>query len=187
SIVNIPGVICRDKDGSVVKGIARQGIRKIDELPMPAYDLFEMDAYPIHRLVTSRGCPYKCSFCSSAVVWEFKWKKRSPKSLVAEIKYLVDNYGRKTFFFNDDSFNMDMKRAEGICDELINQKLNILWSTPLRADRITPKMAKKMKKAGCYNVGVGIESANNSLLERMSKQTSIEEITQGIRTFRNAG
>lgn len=184
---SINGLIYRDEDGKKIKTQPRTSMRNIDELPMPAYDIFDMNAYPIHRIVTSRGCPYKCSFCSSAVVWEFKWKKRSPKSLVSEIKYLVDNYGRKTFFFNDDSFNMDLKRAEAICDEMIAQKLNVLWSTPLRADRITDDLAKKMKKAGCYNVGIGIESANNQLLSRMNKQITIEEITNGIRTFRNAG
>lgn len=187
SLVGINGLIFRDENGTTIQNPPVKGIQKIDELPMPAYDLFNMDAYPIHRIVTSRGCPYKCSFCSSAAVWNFRWKKRSAESLAAEIRYLIDNYGRKTFFFNDDSFNMDMKRAEEICDAFIEQKLNILWSTPLRADRINPSLARKMKKAGCYNVGVGIESANNEILERMEKKTSIEDITEGIRTFRAAG
>jgi anaerobic magnesium-protoporphyrin IX monomethyl ester cyclase len=183
----INGLIFRNEKGVAVQNLPSPSIRNIDELPMPAYDLFEMDAYPIHRIVTSRGCPYKCSFCSSAVVWEFKWKKRTAKSLVDEIEHLIETYGRKTFFFNDDSFNMDLKRADEICNELINRKLNILWSTPLRADRINDELASKMKKAGCYNVGIGIESANNELLLRMDKQTSIENITAGIKTFRKAG
>ena len=183
----IKGLIFRTQDGKPVQNLPSPSIRNIDDLPMPAYDLFNMDAYPIHRIVTSRGCPYKCSFCSSAVVWEFKWKKRSAKSLVDEIQFLIETYGRKTFFFNDDSFNMDLKRADEICNELIHRKLNILWSTPLRADRITEQLAVKMKKSGCYNVGIGIESANNDLLLRMDKQTSIESITEGIKTFRKAG
>lgn len=183
----INGLIFRNEEGLPVKNLPTPSIRNIDELPMPAYDLFDMDAYPIHRIVTSRGCPYKCSFCSSAVVWVFKWKKRSAKSLVDEIEYLIETHGRKTFFFNDDSFNMDLKRADEICTELIDRKLNILWSTPLRADRITEELAIKMKKSGCYNVGIGIESANNDLLLRMDKQTTIEKITAGIKIYRNAG
>ena len=184
---DIKGLLLRNEKGGAQKNPPRATIRNIDSLPMPAYDLFQMNKYPIHRLVSSRGCPYKCSFCSSSVVWEFQWKKRSAKSLANEVKYLLDNYGRKTFFFNDDTFNMSMKRAEEICDEFINQKLNILWSTPLRADKIDSNLAKKMKLAGCYNVGIGIESANNDLLFRMEKQTTIEQITEGIRTFREAG
>lgn len=183
----VNGIIYRGSEGKAITNPGRKAIRNIDALPMPAYDLFDMDAYPIHRIVTSRGCPYKCTFCSSAVVWDYKWTRRTAESLALEVKYLIDNFGRKTFFFNDDTFNMDMKRAEAICDEFIRLKLNILWSTPLRADRITPTLAQKMKKAGCYNVGVGIESANNAVLKRMDKQTTIEDITKGIRTFREAG
>lgn len=187
NLFEIKGLIFRNDAGEAIQNLPSPSIRNIDELPMPAYDLFDMNSYPIHRIVTSRGCPYKCSFCSSAVVWEFKWKKRSAKSLVDEIEYLVKTYGRKTFFFNDDSFNMDLKRADEICTELIDRKLNILWSTPLRADRITKELALKMKKAGCYNVGIGIESANNQLLMRMDKQTTIEKITEGTKIFREAG
>ncbi|MBL8000718.1 MAG: radical SAM protein [Flavobacteriales bacterium] len=183
----VAGLVHRGPDGTIIEGPARSPIRSIDDLPMPAYDLFDMDAYPVHRIVTSRGCPYKCTFCSSAVVWEHRWKKRSPESLVDEMEYLVKEHGRKTFFFNDDSFNMSMDRAEQICDQLIARKLNVLWSTPLRADRITDALAAKMKQAGCYNVGIGIESANNALLARMKKDTTIEQITQGIRTFRRHG
>ncbi|MFN8396559.1 MAG: radical SAM protein [Bacteroidia bacterium] len=187
SLEAVDGLIFRDNDGKTRQTPARKGLRNIDELPMPAYDIFDMDAYPIHRVVTSRGCPYKCAFCSSAAVWEFKWKKRNPRNLVDEIEYLVRTYGRKTFFFNDDSFNMSLDRAEEICDELIARGLNILWSTPLRADRINPELAQKMRQAGCYNVGIGIESANNQLLAQMGKQITIEDITQGIRTFQSAG
>lgn len=183
----IAGLMHRDSTGRPVKNPARRATASIDDLPRPAYDLFKMDAYPVHRIVTSRVCPFKCTFCSSAVVWENRWKKRSAKSLVDEMAFLVQRYGRKTFFFNDDTFNMSMKRAEEVCDELIARKLNVLWSTPLRADRITPELAAKMKAAGCYNVGIGIESANNGLLALMEKDTTIEAITEGIRIFRAHG
>jgi anaerobic magnesium-protoporphyrin IX monomethyl ester cyclase len=184
---NIDGLIHRDAFGNIIKNKSRAAIKNIDELPYPAYDLFKMNSYPIHRIVTSRGCPYKCSFCSSAKVWEFRWRKRSPDKFVEEISYLLKNYGRKTFFFNDDSFNMSIKRAEEICNEIIVRDLNILWSTPLRADLINPELAAKMRRAGCYNVGIGIESANNEILKQMEKQITIEEITKGIRIFKDAG
>lgn len=187
SFEGISGLIHRTAAGTVVMNAPRKATFAIDGLPMPAYDLFDMDAYPVHRIVTSRGCPFKCTFCSSAAVWEHKWKKRSPKSLVDEMEHLLKHHGRKTFFFNDDTFNMSMQRAEEICDELIARKLHVLWSTPLRADRITDALARKMKAAGCYNVGIGIESANNALLARMEKDTTIEAITAGIRTFRANG
>lgn len=183
----VAGLVHRDAQGNAVEGPPRNPIRSMDDLPMPAYDLFDMDAYPVHRVVTSRGCPYHCTFCSSAAVWEHRWKKRSAKSLVDEMEFLVRNHGRKTFFFNDDSFNMSRERAEEICDELIARRLNVLWSTPLRADRMTERLAARMKAAGCYNVGIGIESANNGLLARMKKGTTIEEINEGVRVLRSHG
>jgi anaerobic magnesium-protoporphyrin IX monomethyl ester cyclase len=183
----IDGVIYRDHVGSVVMNKARLIKNTIDALPMPAYDLFKMNKYPNYRILTSRGCPYKCTFCSSAEVWQFRWQKRKPALIIEEIKFLLDNYGRKTFFFNDDTFNMHIPRAEEICDLMIASDLKILWSTPFRADRVDANLASKMKKAGCYNVGIGIESADNGILELMQKQVTIEQITEGINILRNEG
>lgn len=184
---SIEGLIYRDSDGNVVMNKARGIKNNIDNLPMPAYDLFRMDRYPNYRILSSRGCPYKCSFCSSADVWQYKWQKRKPAAILDEIKFLIKNYGRKTFFFNDDTFNMNLARAEEICDLLIESGVNILWTTPFRADRVDSNLAAKMKKAGCYNVAIGIESADNTILELMKKQITIEQITSGIKILRSAG
>lgn len=183
----IDGLIYRTSDGIIIMNKARVIKNTIDSLPIPAYDLFKMNKYPNYRILSSRGCPYKCSFCSSADVWQYRWQKRNPQFIIDEIKFLIDNYGRKTFFFNDDTFNMSSKRAEEICDLLIEHKLNILWTTPFRADRVDATLAAKMKKAGCYNVAIGIESADNAILELMEKQITIEQITEGIKILRNAG
>jgi anaerobic magnesium-protoporphyrin IX monomethyl ester cyclase len=183
----INGLIYRDKAGKTIVNTSRGIGKNINELPMPAYDIFRMNEYPNFRMVTSRGCPYRCSFCSSADVWEYKWQKRSPEKIVEEIKYLLHTYGRKTFFFNDDTFNMSQKRAEDICDLLIKEDLKILWSTPFRADRVDETLAVKMKKSGCYNVGIGIESADNEILQLLDKQITIEQITNGIKILRSAG
>jgi len=66
----------------------------------------------MHRVVTSRGCPYKCVFCNSSSIWLGKWRKREPEKVVEEIEYLIKNYKKKIFFFNDNSFNVDLKRVE---------------------------------------------------------------------------
>lgn len=183
----IEGLMYRDANGEVIMNKARGIKNTIDSLPMPAYDLFKMHEYPNYRILSSRGCPFKCAFCSSADVWQYRWQKRKPDIIIGEIKYLLENYGRKTFFFNDDTFNMNMNRAEEICDLLIESKLRIIWTTPFRADRVNDTLARKMKKAGCYNVGIGIESADNEVLALIDKQITIEQITQGIRILRNAG
>jgi anaerobic magnesium-protoporphyrin IX monomethyl ester cyclase len=186
-LASIDGLIFRNTDGISIMNKARAIKNTIESLPLPAYDLFKMNRYPNYRILTSRGCPYKCSFCSSADVWQFKWQKRKPQSIIDEIKFLIEHYGRKTFFFNDDTFNMSSQRAEDICDLLISNDLKILWTTPFRADRVDEKLAVKMKLAGCYNVAIGIESADNGLLALMDKQITIEQITEGIKILRNAG
>lgn len=187
TLETIDGLIYRNIDGAIRMNKPRMSKIPVDNLPIPAYDLFRMNEYPNYRIVSSRGCPFKCSFCSSADVWQYKWQKRDPARIIGELKLLVDTYGRKTFFFNDDTFNMSAKRAEEFCDLLIQSQLKILWNTPFRADRVDKNLADKMKKAGCYNVAIGIESADNGLLQSMEKQTTIEQITAGIKILRQAG
>lgn len=187
NIEDIDGLMYNLKDGKIITNPPREQIQDLDRLPMPAYDLFQMDRYPLHRIVTSRGCPYSCAFCNATFIWLEKWRKRSAESLIMEIDYLVKNYGKKILIFADNSFNIDLTRVEKFCDLLIQNKTRILWSTSVRADIITQTIANKMNEAGCYNVAVGIESANNVLLTQMNKQATIEQITEGIRIFKKAG
>jgi anaerobic magnesium-protoporphyrin IX monomethyl ester cyclase len=186
-ITEINGLMYRDSKGGIRKNPPRHYIKGLDEIPMPAYDLFPMNRYPLHRMITSRGCPYSCTFCNASSLWENTWRKRSPLSVVQEIEYLVEHYGRKIFAFGDNSFNIDIKRVEEICDLLISRGTRIMWAANVRADHITAPVAYKMKNAGCYNVAIGIESANNEVLSHMNKQVTIEKITEGISIFKQAG
>lgn len=186
-IEKINGLIYKDKHGEIRKNAARGLIDEIDQIPFPAYDLFKMNRYPQHRLITSRGCPYRCVFCNSHSIWTNRWRKRSARNVLEEIKLLLSSYPIKSFVFNDDSFNIDRKRVEEICDQLIENDCGIIWSTSIRADRVDRKIADKMKRSGCYNVSIGIESANNEVLNNIGKKTTIEKITEGIRIFREAG
>jgi len=154
---------------------------------MPDYPIFRMSAYPQHRMVTSRGCPFDCVFCNSKAIWTNRWRKRSPEKLIEEIEYLLNNFGNKTFVFNDDSFNIDSKRVEDFCNTLITMKINILWSASARADLITEEMAAVLKAAGCYDLSIGIESANNTVLEKMNKNSTREKILRGITILKSAG
>ena len=186
-ISTINGLIYKNTSGSIIKNPPREIIKDIDSIPFPAYDLFNMSGYPQHRITTSRGCPFNCVFCNSHSIWTNKWRKHSTKYLIEEIKILISKYKRKTIVFNDDSFNIDAKRVMNFCNELIIQKLNIIWSTSVRVDLITPEIAKKIKQSGCYNVSIGIESANNEALKKINKKTTIERISDGINILRDAG
>jgi anaerobic magnesium-protoporphyrin IX monomethyl ester cyclase len=183
----INGLMYKNGDGAVVVNPGREKIRDLDELPMPAYDIFPMERYPLHRMVTSRGCPYACAWCNSSSVWDQTYRITSPENIIKEVEFLVSNYGKKIFVFGDNSFNVDLKRVERFCDLLLEKNINILWSVSLRADILTPEMARKMKKAGCYNVSIGIESANNEMLKKIGKGTTIEKISEGIQMLKDAG
>ena len=185
-IEQINGIMYK-KGEVVITNPPREQIQDLDSIPYPAYELFKMERYPMHRIVTSRGCPYTCVFCNSSSIWLGKWRKREPKKVVEEIEYLMKNYKKKTFFFNDNSFNVDLKRVESFCNTILQRKLKFLWTTPVRVEIITNEIALLMKKSGCYNVGIGIESANNSILRTMQKKNTIEAVQKGIRIFKEAG
>ncbi len=183
----IRGLVYRNASGEVTVNPPQPLISDIDIIPFPAYDLFKMSRYPQHRLTTSRGCPFNCVFCNSKSIWTSRWRKRSARNILDEIKLQLGSFGNKTIAFNDDSFNIDAKRVLEFCDLIVAEKLDFLWSTSIRVDLITPEIARKMRQTGCYNVSIGIESANNEVLKRMNKHNTIEKIDSGIQILRNEG
>ena len=184
---DIAGLMYREQQGKVVINPPRSHIRDLNQLPLPAYDILPMERYPLHRMVTSRGCPYACSWCNSSSLWNQTYRTRNPENMVSEIELLLNRYGKKIFVFGDNSFNIDLERVEKFCDLLISRNIKILWSISLRADIMTQELAFKMKEAGCYNVAIGIESASNEILSRIRKGTTIEKISEGIKMMKNAG
>ncbi len=186
-IQQIDGLFYRDQSSQIVINGIRSVIQQIDDIPFPAFELFKMNKYPQHRLTTSRGCPFNCVFCNSRSIWTNRWRKRSAQNIIDEITFLIKNYGNKPFVFNDDSFNIDLKRVHEFCDKLIASRLNPIWSTSIRVDRIDEEITKKMKASGCYCVSIGIESANNEVLKRMSKHITKEKIYDGIQMLRRNG
>lgn len=186
-ISEIHGLMYLDGGGQVIINPPRDRIKDLDALPIPAYDIFPMDRYPLHRMVTSRGCIFACSWCNSSSIWGRHYREMSAERVVKELEHLVCTYGKKIFVFGDNTFNAELKRVDAFCDLLLEKKLDILWSISLRPDILTAEIAQKMKKAGCYNVSVGIESANNQILKNMGKGTTIEKITAGIKLLKDAG
>lgn len=183
----INGLMYRGDKGEIIRNAAREKITPLDPLPFPAWDVFPMDRYPLHRMVTSRGCPYACAWCNSSSLWDHSFRQRRTGNVVEEIELLLEKYGKKIFVFGDNSFNIDLEWVEEFCDKLITRKIKILWSVSLRADNMTQGLAFKMKEAGCYNVAIGIESANDGILGQMKKSTNIAKIKAGIAMLKNAG
>lgn len=183
----IDGLMFRTGNGETICNPPREKISLLDALPIPAYDIFPMDRYPLHRMVTSRGCPYACSWCNSSSLWDQSFRQRSTRGIVEEIEFLLKTYGKKIFVFGDNNFNVDQGWVEEFCDLLMQKEIKILWSVSLRADNLTQSLANKMKEAGCYNAAIGIESANNGILGSMHKSTSIDALNSGIGMLKKAG
>jgi radical SAM superfamily enzyme YgiQ (UPF0313 family) len=183
----IKGLMYRNGNGNITVNPPREKFRDLDALPMPAYDIFPMDRYPLHRMVTTRGCPFSCAWCNSGSVWGRHYQEMSAERIVEEIEHLVCHYGKKIFVFGDNTFNADLKRLNNFCDLLIEKHIHILWSASYRAEIMTPEVARKMRQAGCYNVSIGIESANDQILKNIGKGTTIDKVTKGIRMLKDAG
>lgn len=198
------------KDFSRIKGLAfisnkgitvnepRPLITDLDSFPFPAWDLMPPSEYriapileparglPIAPIMTSRGCPFDCSFCASNITWKRKIRFRSVKNVISEIKMLKEKFGIKEFHFCDDNFTMDINRAEKICDSLIKEKINLPWQCPngVRIDRLTLPLLKKMKKSGCYSVGLGIESGNQDMLNKIQKQLDLKIVPDVLKMLK---
>jgi anaerobic magnesium-protoporphyrin IX monomethyl ester cyclase len=169
---DISGVITRI-DGELHINPDRPFITNLDSLPFPARHLLPMDIYlsqsspycmrkPRAVMITSRGCPNNCIFCSIHSIWGHKWRPRSAQNVVDEIELLVKKYGVKEIDFNDDNISLDKKRMEEICDEIIKRNIDIKWTTPngIAIWSLDESLIRKMKQSGCYRLTFGIESGN---------------------------
>lgn len=132
--------------------------------------------------MTTRGCPYKCSFCASRKFYHLIVRFRSPENVVKEIKYLVKNFGIKEVHFEDDNLTLRRTHVEKICNLILKNNIKISWACPngIRADRVDENLLKLMKKSGCYLIAYGIESANPQILKNINKLETIDTIKKSI-------
>jgi len=190
----IQGLWYKDEDGNVVNGGVRELIPDLDALPFPARHLFDLHAYPLRAptgdpmitVLTSRGCPYKCSFCFKGIFGR-TYRQRSPENIVAELRQIIDQYGVRNFYFMDDLFTINVKRLEKILDYFIEQDLDVRWQCLARVDRVNPDLLKKMYRAGCRQIHFGIESGNPEILQRTAKHINLEQVHQAVEWTEDAG
>jgi len=181
SLKEILGIAYR-KDEEVKINPSRPFIKNLDELPYPAYDLVEMERYLSPKkigyrsfrnraisMITSRGCPYNCCFCSVHLHMGKGFRANSAEYVLNHIQYVVEKFNVKNIFFEDDNLTLDLARFEAICDGLIQKKIRICWETPngVRADCLNMNLLQKMKKSGCQSVFFGVESGDQQILDNV--------------------
>ena len=163
-------------------------ISDLDSLPCPDYSAFPMRLYPYHVLLTSRGCPFTCSFCAAPVINGTQWFFRSIDSVIEEMNSISSNYGNKPFHINDDNFTLKRERVIEFCERLISQKKSYRWvAQGVRADKIDFAQLRLMHRAGCERISLGVESASPEVLSAIGKRESIGQIRKAIALARNAG
>lgn len=185
------------KDGKVFHNPLRKFVENLDELPMPAYNLFnDLKKYshpqpligwrkPVVNMVTSRGCPFGCYFCYKGTFGK-TWRARSPENVIKEWEYLIKSLNVKEIAIQDDVFNIDINRAKKIMGLIIKKKLNIPFTFPngLRADLLDEELVVLMKNAGLYRVAIGVESGVQEILDDIGKQEKLEQIVEAINLFK---
>jgi len=195
-------------DLSKVKGIAyRQNggvevteergiIKNLDSLPFPDYSDLDLEEYRVAygpqkgrlmaSIVTSRGCPFSCSYCSTRLLWG-KWRARSAQNVVDELEWLVSECGYDLMHFWDDILTVDKKRITDICKGILNRGLKFEWIAVSRADCVSLEMLEMMREAGCTFIAFGVESGSPSILKNYNKKEKIEDVVNAFAWCKKVG
>lgn len=188
----IPGLIWRDNDKTFSN--PSQVEEDLDRIDMPAWDLMDPRTYPkapqgavfrnwpIAPIVTSRGCPYQCTYCAGKLTTGQKIRKRSIKNIINELKVLYNQYGVREIHIIDDTFTSDRELVRGFCNGLKenNMKVSLTFPNGVRLNTLDEEILTLLKEAGCYAMSVGIESGNQKILNDMKKGLKLETIEEKI-------
>jgi anaerobic magnesium-protoporphyrin IX monomethyl ester cyclase len=166
----ISGLMFRDTNGWR-QTTARKAERDLDRLPFPRWDLFPHERYVIPKssmmgrmrflpMLTSRGCPYGCSYCPYPVGQGLKWRYRSPGNVVDELEHLVRDLGVEYVLFRDPMFSLNQKRVIAICEEILRRGLRVKWACETRVDCLEEPTIAIMAQAGCTGINFGVESSD---------------------------
>jgi anaerobic magnesium-protoporphyrin IX monomethyl ester cyclase len=191
SLDSVDGIAYRHGGEILINPDARP-LEDYDSLPIPAFDLLpSLEPYfvtapagrPYTILYTSKGCPFKCSFCTVAGT---KWRPKSAEKTMEELIFLKRNYGIRTVSFFDETFTLDKKRVQRLCDALISEDLDIRWYCNTRAHLVDLDLLKRMRQAGCRGISYGIESGSQSILDHADKCVTTEQARNAIAWARQA-
>jgi radical SAM superfamily enzyme YgiQ (UPF0313 family) len=200
---SILGLSWRNKEGKIMHNLDRPLPDDIDAIPFPAFQLFKIDRYtnlnPLtdgldmnaraYTIVTSRGCPYKCTYCSKPITGD-TWRGRSVDNVIAEWSWLVKELGATEIGITDDIWNLDKDRAKELCRALIKAKLNhVPWITihGMKVNNTDAELFQLMKQAGCKRVGFGVENGDDWMLRHVIKKgQTVEMVRQAFKWSKEA-
>jgi radical SAM superfamily enzyme YgiQ (UPF0313 family) len=199
----VRGICYPDSSGSLVKTLARPAITDLDAIPWPDLDGFEFETYldmqmpndslylyiednpRFYPIISSRGCPYNCTFCYHPLGQ--KYRSRSVDDFAREVSHVAGRYGINSLAIFDELISADRKRLFEICDRLGSLPTRLHWMCQLRVDTVDPEMLARMKEAGCFIISYGFESASNTVLRSMKKHIDRKQIERALKLTREAG
>lgn len=182
------------EDKTIIVTPDRPPIQDLDELPFPAFHLFPMEKYKILNIttnvatiITTRGCPMQCSFCSSAALHGKHLRRRSYENVVDEIEMRLQEQNIDTIAFMDDTFTLDVKFVKNFCEEIKRRGLKFWWGCTSRVDTLSEELLEMMKDAGCITIFMGVESADQQMLEKMNKNITVRKTMNAFKLARKVG
>jgi radical SAM superfamily enzyme YgiQ (UPF0313 family) len=170
------------RDGSeIVEGADRKRIAKLDDIPLPAYHLIDFTDYDNARIITTRGCSYRCSFCDVTALWGNRSVYRGITNVIDEMEWLRDTYGISYIGIVDDTFVLNRKRVLEFCSELIARDTRIKWGCFGRINLMDEELIKQMSRAGCRAIFYGIDSGSQKILDETLKRVKVEDIYRVVK------
>ncbi len=178
--IKIDGLASGHKNSVTLK--KRPLIKNLDEIPFPAWHLFPMEKYwlydvkyPSFQMISSRGCLFRCIFCVYPQIFNYRtFRFNSPERTLNEMKFIIENYGPRSIWFDDSTFTMNQERVKKLCNLIIKNKMDIEWGCMTHAQVMTEELAKKMGEAGCTKISFGIESGDQRIVNRIGKGLNLE-------------
>jgi len=191
SLSEVAGITYR-RDGQIANTGDRAFIKNLDELPHPAYRHFPLDRYRIAGknylpIITSRGCPFECTFCMASKMCGRGFRTSSHKKAVDELEWLRDSHRADVIALYDDTFTFDKKRVAAICDEIRSRRFDVPWDCRTRVDAVNKEILTKLRDANCKLIHYGVESGSPRMLEAMKKHTTVEQNAAAIKLTKEVG
>jgi len=179
-------------NGVIKRNPPRPPIKDLDSLPMPAYHLLPMERYVSEGLryatvISSRGCPFECVFCSSSRICGKRWRARSTEKVVEEVQLLTDKYRVQSIEFVDDNFTLNRKRVKGICEEFVKRGIDLFWVCGSRVDSVNSELVSNLSKANCLLIYLGVESGSQRILDYMMKGITLSQSERAVRLAKRYG
>ena len=190
SLEQIPGLFYLDGDGELAETAPREQVPVLDDLPFPDREAIDTPAYvDIWRrhhgrgsvsLITARGCPYRCRWCSHSV-FGFTHRRRSPENVAREVEHIVERYGPDMLWYADDVFTIHHRWLYNYAAELEKRGLKLPFETISREDRLNEKVAQTLSEMACYRIWIGAESGSQRILDRMERRTDAERLVEMVK------